>query len=118
LSGADPGLELRRVGPDALPPSGGVSFWIHVTPRAAHARVGGLHGGALRISVCEPPVEGEANAACVRALARALDVARAAVHLDPGAKGRRKRVQVAGDPAALEARLRALAGMAGGQRVG
>jgi uncharacterized protein YggU (UPF0235/DUF167 family) len=90
-----------------------VSFWIHVTPRAAHERVGGVHGGALRVAVREPPVEGEANAGCVRALARALGVGRADVGLDPAAKGRRKRVQVAGDPQALEGRLRGLAGMAG-----
>jgi len=37
-------------------------------------------------------------------------VGRAAVDLDPGARGRRKRVQVAGDPAVLAARLRGLAG--------
>jgi uncharacterized protein YggU (UPF0235/DUF167 family) len=95
-----------------------VGFWIHVTPRASRERVGGAHGGALRVSVCEPPVEGEANAACVRTLARALGVGRAAVALDPGAKGRRKRVEVAGEPGALEARLRALAGMASPPAVG
>jgi len=110
LTSAGAGLDLRRLARDAARPAGGVSFWIHVTPRAARERVGGLHGDALRVSVCEPPVEGEANAACVRALARALEVGRAAVDLDPGAKGRRKRVQVAGDPAALEERLRGLAG--------
>lgn len=84
-----------------------------MTPRAARERVGGLHAGALRLAVCEPPVEGAANAACVRALARALGVGRGAVGLDPGAKGRRKRVEVAGEPVALEERLRVLAGMAG-----
>jgi uncharacterized protein YggU (UPF0235/DUF167 family) len=54
-------------------------------------------------------VEGEANAACVRVLARALEVGRAAIDLDPAARGRRKRVRVVGDPAALEQRLRGLA---------
>jgi uncharacterized protein (TIGR00251 family) len=96
------GLDLRRL-------ADGVSFWIHVTPRAAHERVGGLHGDALRVSVCEPPVEGQANAGCVRALARALRVPRAAVDLDAGAKGRRKRVRITGDPEALAAQLRGMA---------
>lgn len=118
MSGAGADLDLRRLAREVLPPSGGVSFWIHVTPRAARERVGGLHGGALRVAVREPPVEGAANDACARALARALGVGRAAVGLDPCAKGRRKRVRVAGDPAALEERLRALAGLAGTGPVG
>lgn len=88
----------------------GLSFWIHVTPRAARERVGGVHGDALRVAVQEPPVEGAANAACVRALARALGVPRGNVALDAGAKGRRKAVRVAGDPQVLEATLRRLAG--------
>ncbi len=98
-------LELQRV-------TDGVAFWIHVTPRAARERVGGVHGGALRIAVREAPVLGAANGACVRALAAALALPRAAIDLAPGAKGRRKRVRLAGDPAALEPALRRLAGMA------
>jgi len=81
------GLSLRRS-------SDGVSFWIHVSPRASRERVGGLHGDALRVAVQEPPVEGAANAACVRAIARALGVGRDAVSIDPASKGRRKLVRV------------------------
>lgn len=87
----------------------GVVFWIHVTPRARREQVGGLHGDALRVYVSAPPVEGEANAACARALADALEVRRADVWLDPGARGRRKRIRVQGDAEALMRRLRALA---------
>jgi uncharacterized protein (TIGR00251 family) len=85
-------------------------FWIHVTPRSRRESVGGLHGDALRVAVTAPPIEGQANEACARALARALGVRRAAVRIDPGARGRRKRIQVDGDPEALEARLGGLAG--------
>jgi len=87
----------------------GVAFWIHVTPRARRVSVGGCRGDALRLSVKEPPVEGRANEACAEALAEALGLRRAAVSLDPGARGRRKRVRVEGDGANLERRLRALA---------
>jgi len=87
----------------------GIRFWIHVSPRSKRAAVGGIHGDALRVAVREPPLEGEANAACVRALAEALGVATRAVILDPGARGRRKRVGVEGDPVRLEERIRALA---------
>jgi uncharacterized protein (TIGR00251 family) len=81
-----------------------------VTPRSRRESVGGLHGDALRVAVTAPPLEGQANEACARALARALGVRRGAVRIDPGARGRRKRIQVDGDPAALEARLGELAG--------
>jgi uncharacterized protein (TIGR00251 family) len=89
------GLEIRRL-------ADGVSFWIHVSPRASKERVGGLYGDALRVAVQAPPVEGAANAACVRAIARALGVGRDAVAIDPASKGRRKlvRVSVPGERAA------------------
>jgi uncharacterized protein YggU (UPF0235/DUF167 family) len=87
----------------------GVAFWIHVSPRSRRAEVGGIHGEALRVAVSEAPVGGAANAACVRALARALGVRRGDIGLDPASKGRRKRVRVAGDVDTLAARLRELA---------
>jgi len=92
---------------DATPE--GVALWIHVTPRARRAQLGGLHDGALRVAVTEPPADGAANEACGRALARALGVRRAAVAVDPGSKHRRKRVRIAGEPASLCRELRALA---------
>jgi uncharacterized protein (TIGR00251 family) len=87
----------------------GIAFWIHVTPRARRAGVGGARGDALRVAVTAPPVEGEANAACVKALARAFRVRRADVELDPAARSRRKRVHIRGDRGALESRLSELA---------
>jgi uncharacterized protein YggU (UPF0235/DUF167 family) len=69
-----------------------------------------MHGGALRVAVREPPAEGRANEACRRALAEALGLRQAAVELEAGSRGRRKRVQIAGDPELLERRVRELAG--------
>jgi hypothetical protein len=87
----------------------GVRFWIAVQPRSRRPRVGGLKGDALRVAVAEPPVEGRANEACRRALARALGIALGAVEVDPAARSRRKRVRVSGDARSLEAALRRLA---------
>ncbi len=87
----------------------GIAFWIHVTPRAKQPSIGGRHADALRIRVAAPPVAGKANAACCEALARALEVPQRCVEIDPAAKHRRKRVRIAGDPPALEDRLRLLA---------
>ncbi|HEY8123677.1 MAG TPA: DUF167 domain-containing protein [Myxococcota bacterium] len=90
----------------------GIAFWIHVSPGARRAAVGGARADALRVAVLAPALEGRANAACTEALAMAFGVKHAAVGLDPAARGRRKRVSIAGDPGALAARLSALAGPA------
>ena len=87
----------------------GLAFWIHVTPRAKIAKVGGRHGDALRVYVSEPPVEGRANGACQRALCEALGLGGRQVAIDPSSRGRRKRVQATGDAASLAASLRQLA---------
>jgi uncharacterized protein (TIGR00251 family) len=102
-------LEILRSGD-------GVAFWVHVTPRARRRRVGGTHGGALRVHVAAPPADGRANEACCRALAEELGVAASAVALEAGARGRRKRVRVSGEIGAVEQRLRALAAGAGSDR--
>ena len=87
----------------------GVAFWVHVTPGARRSHVVGLHGDALRIAVASRPVEGKANADCARTLADALGTPAAAVRVPPGSRGRRKRVEVDGEPASLRARLLSLA---------
>ena len=97
-----PALSLART-------SNGIRFWIHVTPRARRPGIGGIHDDALRVAVKEPPVDGAANAECVRALALALGVRRGAVALDPASKGRRKRVAIEGDAALLSARVLGMA---------
>lgn len=95
--------------PNVAASSEGVSFVIHVSPRARKARVGGMHGDALRVAVTATPVEGEANRACVEALARALGLRRDALRIASGQRGRRKRVLAQGDPEQLARRLRELA---------
>ena len=86
-----------------------MALWIHVTPRARVEKLGGVRGDALRVAVTPPPVNGAANTAVARVLAAALRVPREHVQLAAGARGRRKRVRVSGDPVALETRLRGLA---------
>lgn len=64
-------------------------------------------GDRLRVSVTAPPVDGEANAAVIGALAKAFGVRRSAVAVVHGERGRRKTVLIEGaDAAALEALLR------------
>ncbi|MBL9016141.1 MAG: DUF167 domain-containing protein [Myxococcales bacterium] len=78
-----------------------------VQPRASRAKVGPEHDGRLKVAVTAPPVDGEANAAVIATLAKALGVGRSAVEIVAGATGRRKTVRVTGaTAAAVEALLR------------
>jgi uncharacterized protein (TIGR00251 family) len=52
--------------------------------------VAGLQGGAVKVRLTAPPVDGEANDALVRFLAKQLGVARSAVTLVRGHASRRK----------------------------
>lgn len=84
----------------------GVVIRVHARPGAARSRIVGTHGDALKIQVHARPVEGAANRALVDVLAEALAVRPAAVTLVAGARGREKRLAVAGlDVASACARL-------------
>ncbi len=84
----------------------GIRLQIRVQPRAARTELAGQQGGAIRIRVAAPPVDGAANEALVRLLAQRLDVPRSAVTIAAGASARRKVVLVTGiAPAAAAARL-------------
>ncbi|WP_153556083.1 DUF167 domain-containing protein [Roseimaritima sediminicola] len=74
----------------------GVRFYVHVTPRARKPRIGGVHDGALKVLVTEPPDKGKANTAVRRALAKSLGVSRSSVEIASGQTSRRKRIQVHG----------------------
>lgn len=69
-------------------------------PRASRTELAGLHGGALRVRLAAPPVDGAANDALLRYLAEALDVPRATIALLSGHSGRRKVVEILGVTAA------------------
>ena len=69
---------------------------IRVQPRASRDQVLGLRGDAIGIALKAPPVDGAANAALLKLLARELKVPLAAVELVRGATGRNKWIRVAG----------------------
>jgi uncharacterized protein (TIGR00251 family) len=75
---------------------GMVTFDVRVSPRAAREKVLGVHGGALKLSLSAPPVDGAANEALVTLLAHALSVPRKAVAIVHGERSRNKRVRVDG----------------------
>ena len=74
----------------------GVTLTIKVQPRARRNALIGELGGALKIAVTAPPVDGRANDACVTLLAAALKVPRSAVTISSGHSGRVKVIHVQG----------------------
>jgi uncharacterized protein (TIGR00251 family) len=73
-----------------------VTVDILVQPRASRAKIGPMHDGRLKIAVTAPPVDGEANAAVIDAVARWFGVARGGVEVVAGASSRRKTLQIEG----------------------
>jgi uncharacterized protein len=83
---------------------------VAVVPRARAERVGPWSEGVLKVRVTRPPSDGEANAAVVAAVARALELASSRLEVVAGKRSRRKRLRVDGiDRGELLARLATLA---------
>jgi len=74
----------------------GVRLDLVVQPRAGRTAFGGTLGERRKLAVAAPPVDGEANAAIVKFLAKFFGVAKSAVQILQGETGRIKTVAVAG----------------------
>lgn len=92
------------------PVPGGIRLQLLIQPRASISEVVGLHDGRVKIRLAAPPVEGAANEALLKFLAKALNVSPTAVVIASGATGRRKVVRVEG-VSADQARHSLLAGI-------
>ena len=71
-------------------------FTVRLTPRASREEVGTLQDGIVTVRVTAPPVDGAANTALVRLLAKRLGVRRGAVRIVSGATARTKVIEVDG----------------------
>lgn len=69
---------------------------VRLTPRSARDEIAGWQEGSLRVRVSAPPVEGKANAALERLLAKALGVPKIAVGIISGGRSRDKTVIIDG----------------------
>jgi uncharacterized protein len=72
----------------------GVLFEIHVNPYASRAEFAGVREGILKVKVTAPPVEGAANEACIKLLAKELGLKKSQLEIFAGAKGRKKTILV------------------------
>ncbi|PTS88994.1 MULTISPECIES: DUF167 family protein [unclassified Caulobacter] len=74
---------------------------VRLTPRGGRDSADGWARDAdgrpyLKVRVSSPPVEGEANAALIAFLAKALGVPRSSIRLAAGASARLKRLDIEG----------------------
>lgn len=88
-----------------------VKLAVRLTPRGGRDAIEGFSEDeagrpVLKVRVAAPPVEGEANAALVKLLAKTLGLPRSAVRFVTGETGRLKILEVEGpDEAELRRRL-------------
>ncbi len=87
------------------PDPDGVLLAIRVKPRASSTRIEGERAGRLLVQVTAPPLDGRANDAVCRLLARALSVAPSRVEVVSGGRSRDKLVRIRGTSTA-QARTR------------
>jgi uncharacterized protein len=86
----------------------GISFAIKVHPRARKNVITGVVGGALKLALTAPPVEGKANRAVIEFFADLFAIPRSSVTIASGETSRNKVVRVSGlSRAAVEERLKA-----------
>ena len=88
---------------------GALIFSVRVVPRASKSAVAGEHDGALRVRVAAPPVEGAANDALIKFLAKELGVPARDVEIRSGHASKTKVVRVAGASAEQLERLTEIA---------
>ena len=74
----------------------GLTFDIQVTPHASRAQLVGIQDGMLRIKVTALPVEGAANEACIKLLAKTFALRKNQMEIFTGEKSRKKTVLVKG----------------------
>lgn len=85
---------------------GAVRIPVRAQPRASRDEIVGEHGGALKVRLAAPPVDGAANRALIRLLAKRVGVPASAVSVVAGGTSRNKVVEVAGtDVAAVREAL-------------
>jgi uncharacterized protein (TIGR00251 family) len=75
---------------------GAITFEVRVAPRASRNRIIGVQEGALKVALTAPPVDGAANEALRKLLAKKFGVSKSAVQIVRGERGRTKLLRVEG----------------------
>lgn len=74
----------------------GIQFSAAIQPRASKNEISGEMNGALKIRLTSPPVDGAANKACVKFLAKRLGISPGRVDIVSGLSGKNKIIRIEG----------------------
>jgi uncharacterized protein (TIGR00251 family) len=72
----------------------GLTFDIQVIPHASRSELVRVQDGVFKIKVTSPPMEGAANDACIKLLAKELGLKKSQMEISSGAKSRKKTVMI------------------------
>ena len=75
---------------------GGIQFSATIQPRASKNEISGEMNGALKIRLTSPPVEGAANRACIKFLAKRLGISAGRVDIVGGLTSKMKIIRIEG----------------------
>ena len=78
----------------------GLIFSVRVVPKSSKSEIVGEHGGALKIKLKAPPVDGAANAELIKILAKYFQVPKSAVEIFKGQTSKTKQIKITGGTAA------------------
>ncbi len=71
----------------------GIQFAAAIQPRASRNKILGIHNHCLKIKLTSPPVDGAANQACIRFLAKAFGLPPSRISIVRGETSRSKTIQ-------------------------
>ena len=74
--------------------SGAIIFTVRVVPRASKSEIVGEHGGALKVRIASPPVDGAANAELIKVFAKFFDVSRSQIEIVGGQTSKTKQIKI------------------------
>jgi len=74
----------------------GVRIEVWIQPRASRDEIVGPQGEVLKIRLKAPPVEGKANQALIRFLARVFGIPKRRIEILSGLTSRRKSIYISG----------------------
>lgn len=74
----------------------GIIFKIRVQPRSSRNAITGTYEGCLKVCLNSPPVDGEANKACIQLFSTLFGISKSKVTIIAGEKNRNKTLKVLG----------------------
>ncbi len=76
--------------------NGDLIFAARVVPKSSKSEIVGEHGGALKVRLNAPPIDGAANAELIKLLAKVFGVPPTSVEIVAGHASKSKKVKIVG----------------------